>query len=148
MGLLQALVWLGQSPVGAYMQRSTYAFEVAEMVHLLGLAGLGGGILIIDLCVLGFGIRNKPAAGLVRELTPYLVGCLSTSVASGVLLLAAEPLKCYYNAAFRVKMILLIAAVLFSMFVQRPLLQWRITAAMSLLIWLGVGVAGRAIGVI
>ena len=130
------------------MQQSTYAFEVAEMFHLLGLAGLGGGILIIDLRVLGLGLMSRSPAQLVRELQPYLVACLCTSLVSGLLLLAAEPIRYYYNPAFRIKMLFLLSAVLFSAFIQRPLLQRRVTAVISLVLWLGVGLAGRAIGVI
>ena len=99
MTLLNIFEWLGQSAVGAFMQQSTYAFEMAEMVHLLGLAGLGGGILIIDLRVLGIGLKSVTAARLARGLMPLLAVCLCASIGSGLLLLAAEPVKCYYNFA-------------------------------------------------
>jgi len=134
--------------VGVWMQNSSYAFEVAEMFHLLALAGLGGGVLIINLRVLGVGLKSEPAARLVKGLMPYLTGCLVTMVASGLMLVAAEPMKCYYNTAFRVKMPLLLCAVGFSVLVQRRLLRWKIVAVISLLMWVGVGLAGRAIGVI
>jgi hypothetical protein len=148
MTLLPVFEWLGQSALGVFMQQSTYAFEIAEMVHLLALAGLGGSILIIDLRVLGLGLKSQPPARLLHELMPCLAGCLCASIATGILLLAAEPLKCYSNPAFRIKMLFLLAAILFSALIQRPLLQRRVTAAVSLLLWLGVGLAGRAIGVI
>jgi len=148
MSLLFVFEWLGRSLLGVWMQKSSYAFEAAEMFHLLALAGLGGGVLVINLRVLGVGLTSETAAGLVRELRPYLIGCLMVMVCSGVMLVAAEPEKCYYNTAFRVKMPLLLCAVLFSAVVQRRWLAWRSLAVISLLLWAGVGLAGRAIGVI
>lgn len=148
MSLLPVFEWLGQSLLGIFMQKSSYCFELAEMFHLLALAGLGGGILIMNLRILGLRLNSEPPAHLLRELMPYLTGCLLTMIGSGFLLLAAEPMKCYYNTAFRVKMPLLMAAILFSVFVQRPLIQSKIAAVISMLIWLGVAVAGRAIGVL
>ena len=152
MNLLSIFEWLGQSAIGSFMQRSTYSFEVAEMAHLLALAALGGGILIIDLRLLGLGLKSQSAKGLAHSMLPYLAGSLCVSVVSGVLLLAAEPMKCYYNTAFRLKMLFLAMAILFSALIQRPLVEREIfaklSAALSLTLWLAVGLAGRAIGVI
>jgi hypothetical protein len=148
MSLLPLFEWLGRSLLGAFMQRSSYAFAAAEMLHLLGLAGLGGGVLMINLRVLGLGLTVEPAARLAKELLPYLAGCLATMAATGLMLVAAEPEKCYYNAAFRVKMALLVCAVVFSALAQRRWLERKAVAVISLLLWVGVGLAGRAIGVI
>lgn len=140
------------------MQQSGYAFPIAEMVHLLSLAILGGAILIIDLRCLGLGLRSQPVETLVRELTPYVAGSLTASALSGLLMLSEEPLKCYYNIAFRLKMLFLILAVLSYFVVQRRIFEsehkgrrelfQKMAAVLSLLLWLAVGLAGRAIGVI
>jgi hypothetical protein len=129
MNLLSLFEWLGD-----------------VLVLLVGWGGGGGGVLVINLRVLGLGLRSEPAGRLVKELGPYLTGCLAAMVCSGVMLVAAEPEKCYYNAAFRVKMGLLAGAVLFTVLVQRRRVEWRSLAVISMLLWLGVGLAGRAIG--
>jgi uncharacterized membrane protein len=75
-------------------------------------------------------------------------------VVSGVLLLAGEPLKCYYNAAFRWKMLFLALAVVFYFGVQSRLMDTesgvaaKVAGVISLTLWLGVGLAGRAIGLL
>jgi hypothetical protein len=140
------------------MQQSTYAFAVTEMFHLLALSILGGTILIVDLRLLGIGLRSQSAAALDRELKPYLIGSLAVSVLTGILLLAEEPMKCYYNEAFRLKMLLLALAVFFYFIVQGRLFQRepgggpslfaKLMGIVSLLLWLSVGLAGRAIGII
>jgi len=67
-------------------------------------------------------------------------------------------MKCYYSPAFRWKMALLVTAVVFCFTLHRRAAlragigivspPQRIIAVVSLLLWLGVGIAGRAIGLI
>jgi hypothetical protein len=87
-----------------------------------------------------------------------LLGSLVVMILSGVALLSEEAGKCYYSPAFRWKMALLASAVLFYFTLHRRALlrtdegaptPWsRAAAAVSLMLWLGVGVAGRAIGLL
>ncbi len=65
-------------------------------------------------------------------------------------------MKCYYSPAFRIKMLLLLIAVLFQSTFHRLVVAstaekatsiWSKSAAtLSLALWLSVGLAGRAIG--
>jgi hypothetical protein len=77
---------------------------------------------------------------------------LVTLIASGVLLVADGPLRYYANAAFRLKMALLLAAILSGLHVYRALQRGsqptRVAIVISALLWLGVGLAGRAIGLL
>jgi hypothetical protein len=153
MYLVNLFQWLGQTSLGVFMQQATWAFAVVEIVHLIALAGLGGAILLVDLKLLGIGFKNQPAARLARELSPVLWGSLGLIVTSGLLLLIAEPLKCYYSPAFRLKMLFLFAAVGFYFTLHRRILDARALASkpaavLSLVLWLGVGLSGRAIGFI
>jgi hypothetical protein len=75
---------------------------------------------------------------------------------TGILMISEETMKCYYNAAFRLKMLLLVPALLLSFGIHHRLTRaggqpdpgraTRLAAGASLALWLGVGVAGRAIG--
>jgi hypothetical protein len=153
MSLVNLFQWLGQTPVSTFMQQSAWAFAVVEIVHLVALAGLGGAILLVDLRLLGFGFKNHPAARLAQGLSPVLWGSLGLIAVSGLLLLIAEPLKCYYNPAFRLKMLFLFAAVAFYFTLHRRVMDAsaivsKPAAVLSLVLWLGVGLSGRAIGFI
>jgi len=140
------------------MQSSTWGFAVVEMVHLLGLALLGGSVLVIDLSLLGFGLRGVKKSQVVRGLTPVFRLSLVVMLVTGVLLLSEEALKCYYSPAFRLKILALALAVPLSWALHRQALRnggtddatskVKLAAAVSLALWLCVGVAGRAIGFI
>ncbi|HEX4052614.1 MAG TPA: DUF6644 family protein [Steroidobacteraceae bacterium] len=153
MSLLPVFKWLGATSLGMAINRSTYGFAIIEMVHLLGLSLLGGSVLIIDLCALGWIRLRQPAARIASDLTPLLVGSLAAMVASGVLLVADGPLRYYANAAFRAKMLLLGVAVVFYFTLHRRALAGtaaarKAAALVALALWLGVGLAGRAIGLL
>jgi hypothetical protein len=150
-------VALAHSSLGQFMQNSRWGFAAVEAIHLLALTLLGGSVLVLDLRLLGLILRRESPRTLNRDLSRILLGSLAILVLTGVALVSEEALKCYYNTAFRWKMALLAAAVLFYFTLYRRVvltlgsaatLASRITAVVSLSLWLGVGVAGRAIGLI
>lgn len=149
-------VALAHSALGRYMQTSVYGFAVVEAIHLLALAVLGGSVLVVDLRLLGVIFRKESARTLGRDLGRLLLCSLTIMVLTGIAMVSEEALKCYFSPAFRWKMMFLAAALLFYFTLHRRALlradthgltAWsRIAAIVSMCLWLGVGVAGRAIG--
>ena len=156
MTILSFFQWLGHTIVGRAMQHSTYGVAIVEMVHLLALALLGGTILLVDLRLFGLGFKRQSASRLAQELAPLFWGSFAVIVFSGIVILSAEPVKCYYNPAFRAKMAIFFVALVFHFTLHRNAVAatkqsnstvWaKSTAALSLTLWLAVGLAGRAIG--
>ena len=111
---------------------------------------------MVNMRLLGFGIKRQPVSQLWRDTRPYLLGSLVTMIASGVLLFTSEATKLYYHQAFWVKMIALFLATVFTFTVLRRVASaehgevnpfWSKAAALvSTLLWTMVGVAGRWIG--
>jgi hypothetical protein len=97
-------------------------------------------------------MNRHSVSHVVRAAKPLLWPGLLVSLASGSLLFLTEAVKCYYNVAFWYKMSFLIAAILFQLAAQNrltaaplPRAALRAIAALSLLLWFGTGIAGRAI---
>ena len=140
------------------MQTSKWGFAVVEMAHLMALALLGGALLIVDLRLLGLILKGQSARLIGRDLGRVLIASLIVMILTGIALLSEEAGKCYFSPAFRWKMVLLVSAVLFYFTLHRrallhtdtgtPNLWSRAAAIVSLALWLGVGIAGRAIGLI
>jgi hypothetical protein len=154
MNVLALFQWLSHSAIGLYVQQSQWVFAVVETIHLLALAALGGSLLAVSLRSLGV-LQRIASRQLARELLPVTVLSFVAIAVSGVLMVSGEALKCYYSPAFRAKMAALAIALVISLPVYLAQIQrrdaylpwWlRIGAALSLLSWLSVGVAGRAIG--
>jgi hypothetical protein len=156
--MLSWFVALGHSWLGQYMQASHWGFAIVEAIHLLSLATLGGAVLLVDLRLLGLFLKDESARMVSRGLSNVLLSSLVIMIATGVALVSEEALKCYHSPAFRWKMGLLVTAVLFYFTLHRSALLrtekqqadiWsRLAAGVSLTLWLGVGAAGRAIGLL
>jgi hypothetical protein len=145
--------WFEATTVGTVVRQSVWLFPVIECFHLLSLSLLGGAVLAVDLRLLGFGLTAQPAQRLARQIEPWLVGALLTSIATGIPMFLSEAIKCYFSPPFFWKMGFLVLAVLFTFTVRRrvaaadpgkfaPILV-RLTAAISLGLWFGVGFSGR-----
>ena len=143
-------VWLGRAVVG-----SLWLFPVIEAVHLLGLSVLGGAVLIVDLRLLGTGLKSWTPAELWREARPFTIGALVVMIATGVPLFLSEALKCYYNDSFWVKMTTLPIAIAFAFTVRarattdsvrNTARRQAVVGALSIALWLTVAAAGRWIG--
>ncbi len=155
MTLLDVFDWLELTWLGATIRESLWLFPVIEAVHLLGLAMLGGAVLVVDLRLLGFGLRDRPVGYVVEQLNPWLLGAVGVMFATGIPLFLSEAVKCYWSDAFWVKMGALLLALIFTFAVRNPaarrlsgLAPWksRLLAAGSLCLWLTVAAAGRWIG--
>ncbi len=144
---------LESSFLGTTVRESLWMFPVIECFHLLALALLGGTALVVDLRLLGFGLRSEPSSSLVAKLQPWMTGALVTSIVTGILMFLSEAIKCYYSPPFWYKMTLLVLATIFTFTVRRnvarsepkriaPFLV-KLTAVTSLALWLGVGFSGR-----
>ena len=148
--------WAEATTIGEVIRDSSWAFAVIESFHLLALSVIGGAVLIVDLRLLGLGLRRQPIADLARDARPWLVGSLIVMLVTGVGLFLSEPMKCYYSTPFAVKMTCLALAIVFTFTVRMkvsmadegrvPPVWLKLVALVSLVLWFGVGASGRWIG--
>lgn len=153
MDLLRFFEWCETTAIGVAVRDSLWLFPVIEAVHLLALSLLGGTVLLVDLRLLGFGLRNQPTAQLARAAQPWLIGALAAMVATGVPMFLSEPIKCYYSPPFWYKMSFLAVAMLYTFTVRRRIARadpakvgplWgKLAAVASLGLWFCVGFSGR-----
>ena len=153
--LLPFFQWCEATAIGHGIKASPWLFPVIESVHLLGLATLGGSVLLLDLRMLGLGLRRSTIGEVAREARPWLLGSIGVMMVTGTALFVSESVKCYYSPAFWVKMATIPVALLFSLTVhQRVALagtsqataRSRVAAIVSLALWSSVAAAGRWIG--
>ena len=154
--MLPFFEWVSKTAVSQAISESSWAFAVIESMHLLGLAVIGGTVLILDLRLLGLGLRAQPIARVARDVHPWLVGSLIVMLVTGGLLFSSEPVKCYNSTPFWVKMWSLLFAMIFAFTVRRKVALagegqvkpvWlKVVGIVSLTLWFGVGAGGRWIG--
>jgi len=113
-----------------------------------------GSLFLIDLRLLGIAIRRWSPAQIVEQVHSLINVSVVIILITGVILFIAEPRKLFDSAAFGPKMILLSLAIVFQYtlyprvrFMQADIPFWgRLMALVSLGLWFGVAVCGRAIG--
>ncbi len=152
MSILPLFEWYGETGLGLTIRDSIWLFPVIECFHLLALSMLGGAILVVDMRLLGLGLRRQSVAQLARHTHPLLVASVIVMLVTGVLLAGAETLRVYYSPPFWWKMRFLGAAILFTFAVRRPIVRSHATrqavrdtlvAVVSTGLWFGVAFSGR-----
>ena len=152
--LLPLFHWVDTSWLSREIRASTWQFAILEMIHLLGLTMVLGSLMVLDLRLFGVGMQRLKPAELARDLSGWMLSGLAVVLLSGVLLFFGEPMKLYGSPWFHVKMGLLALAILFQFTIFRgvasrgeasPVLS-KFASVVSLVLWFGVGLAGRGIG--
>lgn len=152
MTILRFMEWLGESPAANAMNGPEWAFPVVESLHFIGFAFLIGTIAIVDLRLLGLGMRRQPAGQLEAELRPWTWAGLAIMLITGPLMFSADAVRYYVNPSFRIKITCLALAIVYNFTLHRmaarsekPGLAGILAACVSLALWTSVLGAGRMI---
>ena len=145
---------LEASPLGVWARGSNLAYPVANLVHLLGLVMLIGGIGVLDLRLAG-AFRRLPVEPLWRCLLPMAITGVLLLVPAGLVMFAADASSLVVSTVFRWKIALIVLALAnvgaYHLLWRRRLASWdvdpplsgRVMAAGSLTLWLLVAALGR-----
>lgn len=152
------LVWLETTGVATAMRQWQWLYPIVEIVHIAGFVVLVGAAFMFDARLLGRS-RALPVSALGRHLLPWARWSVLVIVPSGALMFVAHATEMATNPAFRVKLILLGAALLnaavFRRWPFRSVGDWdtevvgpgaaRAAGVLSLMLWTGVIACGRLI---
>ena len=151
---------LEASGLGQAMRQWLWLYPSIETVHIVGIGLLFGSIAVLDLRLLGLS-RSIPVRTLARHVLPWTAASFLLIVPSGLLMFTAHASEFIESPVFVLKMCLIMAAglnaALFHTMVFRTADVWdaedmrklppppsaRISAALSLLIWISVIACGR-----
>jgi len=139
-----------------YIRESGYTYPMILSTHLATIAVFGGLILMTDLRILGFAMRDVPVADVVRQLRRWKQIGFVIMVTMGLLLATSEMDKYYANPYFLMKMSLLLLvgvhAIVFRSVYRNPEALDRAprkpgiakaAAISSLCLWIGIASCGR-----
>jgi hypothetical protein len=155
-----ALGALEGSGLAQAMREWLWLYPSIETVHLVGIALLFGSIAVFDLRLLGLS-RRIPVKQLARHVLPWSAASFLLIVPSGLLMFSAHATDFIASPVFALKLGLiavgLLNAALFHTMVYRSADVWdsdemrklppppsaRITALVSLVVWIAVIACGR-----
>jgi hypothetical protein len=150
------LVWLETSALAIAMRQWAWLYPIVEIVHILGLVVLVGAAFFFDLRLLGIG-RALPVTALAHHLLTWARGSFIVILASGLMMFTAHATEMAANPAFRLKLILIAAALVnaavFHRWPFKSAARWntqavtppaaKIAATLSIILWTGAITCGR-----
>ena len=151
--LLRIAEAVAATPFAGWAAASPQAYPAANVLHLLGLVLLIGGIGLIDLRLLG-AFSKLPLRSLAEALTPLGIAGVLILMASGSVMFAADAVALAKSDTFQIKLVLigiaLLNAIAFRILYRRldaapPAAPARLMALVSLALWLSVATYGRLI---
>jgi hypothetical protein len=122
--MLHLCEWLEQIPWIVSITNSAVLISIVWLAHYLGFFVLVGTTAVVDLRILGVAARNLKLAPLARLLFPFAWTGLGFVIASGFIMFAGQATTFYPTAVFRIKMGMVLVALVFGLIVQWKSPAW------------------------
>lgn len=162
--IIEGLRALSGSEPAAMLRQSFWVYPIVNATHILGIALLVGGILPLNLRLMGF-LQRASVALLAKVCVPIAATGLGLAIISGLMLFSVKSVDYVYTDIFLAKLAL-IGAALINIVMVRHNASWRemvqaedsikntsepdaklwIAGAISLVIWIAVLFLGRFVG--
>lgn len=142
--------WCQSLALAQTIRNVVWAFPTIEIVHLAGLVVVFGSIFVLNLRMLGFILSDTPAAQVAKGLAPWTLAGLGIQIVTGPLLFVSGAVRFSENGPFRIKIVLIAAALVYHFVIhQRAIsastIAARLSAAVSIMLWTSVFLAGMSI---
>src|SRR5580658_6327217 len=139
--MLSICQWLQQTPISVSIRESIWVFPILDAVHCVGIILLTGTIVVVDLRLLGFGLRRESVSSVISHDLLWTFFGFACMFVTGSLLAWAEPVKLYRSVFFRWKLLFLAIAGLNALLFHYARLtpaRGRLMGAVSVLCWISV----------
>ena len=149
--------WLQETELSVAIRESRLLFPVLEGSHVLALAISVGIIVLLDLRLVGWGMRSTPVSRIFENLRPWALFGFVVMFVTGILLFISEPVKCVTTPSFLAKLVLLafagVNALVFDRGIYPSVAGWdtelavprraQFAGAASLFLWFAIIFLGR-----
>ena len=146
------------SQLSQWVQATYWLWPVLEIIHFFGLTLLMGGLIIVDLRMIGF-FSTISLQG-AKKLLPFVIFGFLLNLITGIFFVYGDPSRYAINIGFQIKLILILLAgcnaAIYHFKVEsyvldlgsssrRPSIAIRLVGLTSLSLWTGVLLLGRLI---
>ena len=146
--------WISGTRVSQVIQDVSWIIPAVQSLHILSVAVVMSSMAMLDLRLMGVSGRRYSVSVTAMRLLPRMWIAVVVLAITGTILVIGEPARDLPNPAFQLKMGALAVAIVLTLIVRpqarkeaafwesRPLAA-KLAAAASLLLWVGIVVAGR-----
>ena len=131
------------------LNNNEWSFPLLEIIHIVGFAIAMGTIFMVDLRLIGIGMRRRLSSQLSKDLAPWTLGGLAAALMSGPLIFSSDPNMYMNNTSFQLKMGALLIALLYQYTIHRKVafsdpspIVGALTGIVSVALWVSVVAGG------
>jgi hypothetical protein len=146
--------WVDSTRLAWLMRDTTWGFAIVSVFHLFGIILLLGGVAFMSMRLFGLFMTDRPVSDVADGLARWTLLGLILTLITGAGLFSGETMRLYDSGPFWTQMTFLFFALIFHFSLYRKVTRWDqappllrgITGFLAVTLWLGVGIAARAIG--
>jgi len=137
------------------LSETGWMYASVSVVHYFSIFVCIGTIVILDLRILGLVAERHEVEELAEQLFPWIWTFLALALLSGFLEFAVDAGDYVQTWPFRVKMLAILVALIFTVVIQWNIPKWalrpalplyaKVLAAISLILWIGTILSGTEI---
>jgi hypothetical protein len=141
------LLWYENGPLGAFIRESLWGYPIVLSSHAVGMATVMGIVVALNLRVLGYA-KDISILAFDKLFVVAWVGFFINLV-SGLILFAGSASTYFFQGAFQIKILAIIAGGIFVKLVMnavrenKPLQTQKLLAAICLICWTTGVITGR-----
>jgi hypothetical protein len=142
-------IQIAYDPATNPLNNNEWSFPLLEIIHIVGLAIAMSTIFMVDLRLIGIGMRRRLASQLSKDLAPWTLGGLAAVLMSGPLIFSSDPNMYLNNASFQFKMGALLIALVYQYTIHRKVAfsdpspaVGAVTGIVSVALWVSVVAGG------
>ena len=132
---------------------SPYIGPVVNLIHLLAMVLFAGALLVVDLRLIGVGLKEQPLSQIARDARPWLIAGLIGIVLTGIPQTMERATDQYVTSTFWLKMYLILFGIIWMVTVRRravqvdrPMGSWpKVVGVVSIFVWGSVAALARLI---
>jgi len=144
--LVETALSISEHPLSLLIASHFWAIPIIQTLHILALTAAFGSVLMINLRILGLTGNSRTFAQTVRRFRPWTWWALLVLIITGIGMIIGEPIRELINPIFWIKMGLIVALILLSLWHQAALSRYTIEPGTALRF--GAGARLGAVGLI
>lgn len=113
------MLQINYDPATNPLNNNEWSFPLLEIIHIAGFALAIGTIFMVDLRLMGIGMRRQLASQLARDVAPWTLAGFIAVLISGPLIWTSDPNMYLHNSAFLFKMLALLVALIYQYTIHR-----------------------------
>ena len=119
------LEWCQTNALSQLMSNGKWPYPALEILHIAGLVVVFGSMLVLNLRIFGRILWQEPVPQVAAGLAPLTLAGVAAQLVSGPILFMGSAMKLSESTSFKLKMLLLLAALAYHFAVHR---RWALHA--------------------